>query len=87
MTQGLKYDPAELISLSSDIPMLHQLVQELAQPVWTQNGKGKMMVDKKREGAISPNLADSVVMCYFPMREYARQVSGDQCAIRRRKRL
>jgi hypothetical protein len=70
VTHGAKYDSADLISLSPDIPMLHQLVQELAQPVWTQNGKGKMMVDKKPDGAISPNLADSVVMCYFPMREY-----------------
>ena len=70
VTQGVKYDSAELISLPSDLPLLHQLCNELSQPVWSQNGKGKMIVDKKPNGAMSPNLADSLVMCFFPMREW-----------------
>ena len=64
------YPHEELISLSSDIPSIHQMVQELSQPVWTQNGKGKMLVDKRPDGALSPNLADSIVMCMSPMRDY-----------------
>lgn len=68
VTEGVYFDPAELISLSSKIPCLHQLKLELSQPVWTPNGKGKMQVDKKPDGAISPNVADAVMMRYLPMR-------------------
>ena len=70
VTAGVEYPHEELVSLSSDMPALHAIVEELSQPVWTQNGKGKMMVDKRPDGARSPNLADSVIMCLSPMRDY-----------------
>lgn len=68
VTQGDQYDPAELISLSSDIPKLSQLTEELSQAVFKHNPNGLMLVDKKPEGTKSPNLADSTVICYNPVR-------------------
>jgi len=70
VTQGVKYDPAELISLPSSLPLLHDIERELSQATQSQNGKGKMVVDKKPQGGRSPNLADAIVMCFMPVREF-----------------
>lgn len=69
ITKGAVYDHDELISIPSDIPFLHELETELCQVVQTHNGKGKMLIDKKPNGGRSPNLADSVVSCYCPIRK------------------
>lgn len=66
VTEGEKYDPEEMISLSSDIPKLQQIVLELSQAQYKPSTTGKTMVDKKPDGATSPNLADAVVMAYTP---------------------
>ena len=68
VNHGETYDPAELISLDSTLPKLHELMMELSQPVHKYNAVGKVLVDKKPEGAHSPNLADAVVMAYNPVR-------------------
>ncbi len=64
------YPHDELMSISSEIPLLHQICEELSQPVWTQDGKGKMLVDKKPDGMLSPNMGDVVMMVYHPVRNY-----------------
>jgi phage terminase large subunit len=69
VTQGDRYDVAELISLPSIVPNIHQLTMELSQAVKKTSANGKTLVDKKPEGARSPNLADALVMCYCPTRE------------------
>jgi phage terminase large subunit len=69
---GIKYDPAELISLPSDLPLLHEIERQLSQATQNHNGKGKLVVDKMPEGAKSPNLADAIVMCYLPARKYGK---------------
>ena len=69
VTEGEKYHPDELISLKSDMPNLHQLTMELSQARHKYSKNGKVMVDKKPDGSVSPNLADAAVMCYFPIRE------------------
>lgn len=69
VTQGAKYDPAELISLPSTMPKLNELTVQLSQATQVETPSGKMKVDKKADGARSPNLADAVVMCYCPMRK------------------
>ena len=51
------------------MPGLHQLIMELSQAVRKYDGKGKLLVDKKPKGAISPNLADACVICYNPIRK------------------
>lgn len=65
---GDKYPEEELISLPSDMPNLHQLQLELSQAVYTYDAKGRVVVDKQPEGSSSPNLADSAVICYNPIR-------------------
>lgn len=67
--EGIKYPTHELMSLSSKIPKIEQVKRELSQPVMIYRpGSLKMIVDKKPEGSKSPNLADSVVMNYFPIK-------------------
>lgn len=63
---GEKFDPDDLISLSSDLPDLARLTNELSQPTYKLNGAGKVVVNKKPDGSKSPNLADMVMMLYSP---------------------
>lgn len=65
---GDRYPPAELISLDSTLPRLHELKNELAQAQHKPGMNGKTVVDKKPEGARSPNLADAFVIAYNPVR-------------------
>lgn len=62
------YPEHELISLDSEAigPKLDQLVRELSQAIQKKNSKLQLVVDKKPEGARSPNMADSTVQNYFP---------------------
>jgi len=69
ITQGAYFPPEELISLPSTLENLHVIERELSQPVFKYNSTGKVLVDKKPDGAISPNLADAIVMCFNPARE------------------
>ncbi len=72
VTTGRKFDPDDLISLSGTLPALTKLCMELAQPTWTQNNVGKILIDKQPDGTRSPNLADSVMMLYAPRQEQPR---------------
>lgn len=67
--KGDSHDPAQMISLSSDIPILEQLTKELAQATGSIGGNMKMIVDKTPEGTRSPDLADACVMAFFPVME------------------
>lgn len=60
------YDPDEIISISSAFPEYLKLVGELSQPTYLQSKSGKMLIDKKPEGARSPNLADAAMMIFAP---------------------
>lgn len=66
ITQGATYPLDELISLSTRNPLIRKLEKELTQPTMTHNGRMQMIIDKKPDGMSSPNLADAVVMGYFP---------------------
>ena len=68
IVHGEKYSHDELISLDSTLPLLHQLCNELSQANYKYNSTGKVLVDKKPDGAKSPNLADATVICYNPNR-------------------
>lgn len=61
------YKADDLISLSSEIPNLFKLVKELSQATVSMGSRLKMVIDKKPDGAKSPNMADAVVMAYFPV--------------------
>lgn len=69
--QRAQYDPSELISIPSDLENLEDVKRELSQATYTRNLTGKIVVNKSPEGSSSPNLADSIVICYCPTREYS----------------
>lgn len=66
VTEGISYPPEDLISIPSTLPLLGDLKRELSQAVWTRDSRLRRLVDKTPEGMRSPNLADMVVMLYFP---------------------
>lgn len=67
-----KYNADDLISISSALPLLGKLQQELSQPTYSLNSAGKIVVDKKPDGTKSPNLADSVMIRYSRHRRVMR---------------
>jgi hypothetical protein len=75
VTKGVKYDRDDLISLPSDLPLLRTLEKELSQPTASKDSRMKLLIDKQPEGTRSPNLADAVVMCYWPVDEMAYDLS------------
>lgn len=70
ITKGEKFDPSDLISISSDIKKLEQLKTELSTPMKRYSKRGMDMVETKDEmakrGVASPNLADSFIMGACP---------------------
>jgi hypothetical protein len=67
VTEQIVYDPAELISLPSDLPNLRQIEKELSQPTAARDTSMRLIVNKTPEGTRSPNLADAIVMAYHPI--------------------
>lgn len=68
VTQGVVYPPDELISLPSGLPKLRQLQKELGQATASRSaGSLKLVVDKSPPGTKSPNIADAVVMAFWPI--------------------
>ncbi len=59
-------DPDLLISIDPNLPQLEQLISELAQPTFSLNSVGRVVIDKQPPGTKSPNLGDSVVMAFAP---------------------
>lgn len=62
-----KYEPDDLISLPSGLPSLRTLQKELSQATMGHTSSMKLIVNKAPEGTKSPNLADAVVMAYWPL--------------------
>lgn len=62
-----KYKFDELISLPSSLPRIAQIKRELSQPTIKYDGAMRILVDKKPDGAKSPNFGDSIMMNYFPL--------------------
>jgi hypothetical protein len=69
IVNSAKIDPDEIISISSELPFLDKLMNELSQPTYSRNSAGKMLIDKKPDGTKSPNLADAVMMSFSPRNE------------------
>jgi phage terminase large subunit len=67
VTEGIKFDQDELISLPSDLSQLRTLQKELSQPTASKGTRMRLIIDKQPEGTRSPNLADAVVMAYWPV--------------------
>lgn len=67
VTEGVRYDHDELISIPSSLPMLRTIQKELSQPTSGKSARMKLIVNKTPEGTRSPNVADAVMMCYWPV--------------------
>jgi hypothetical protein len=68
VTFGDIYPADELISLDSRMPLLQQLMKELAQPTIKPDAAGlKTIIEKKPNGMKSPNLADCGIQMFFPV--------------------
>ncbi|OCJ20009.1 TerL protein [Serratia sp. 14-2641] len=63
-----EYDPDDLISIDPELPEKDKLIVELGQPTYSVNGAGKILVDKAPDGQRSPNHADTVMICYAPIK-------------------
>jgi phage terminase large subunit len=65
---GQKFDDDELISLSSELPHLDLLIDELSTPKRDYDQNGRVKVESKKDLAkrevASPNLADAIVMAF-----------------------
>lgn len=66
IAEGREVDPDSIISLAPNLAELSQLVTELAQPTYSINATGKILIDKTPPGARSPNLADAVCIALNP---------------------
>ena len=76
ITELIQYDPDELISLSSDMPQLKTLQKELSQPTAGKSSRLKLLVEKQPEGTRSPNLADAVMMAFWPVKKGSYTLSN-----------
>lgn len=70
VTKGAKYDPSEIISISSACDHLDALIDELATPRKDYDNSGKSKVESKKDLAKrdipSPNIADAFIMALSP---------------------
>ena len=70
VTTGEACDPNDIISISSDVAHLEELLTELSTPHRDFDQSGKVKVESKKDLAKrdvkSPNLADAFIMAYTP---------------------
>lgn len=88
--KGFTYEVEDLISLPSTLPHLVRIKRELSQPTVTRNTRMKLIVNKKPEGTRSPNLADAIMMCFWPMKGRAPLIISDElmaASMQRRRRM
>lgn len=68
--KGEIFTPDQMISLSSDLPHLELLIDELSTPLRDYDANGRVKVESKKDLAkrevASPNLADAIVMAFAP---------------------
>ena len=77
ITQGIAAHPDEIVSLDPDMPLLQQAVAELSQPTYSQNGAGKMLINKKPDGQPSPNLGDVITQRLSKKSSGSLQITPD----------
>ncbi|HUN27396.1 MAG TPA: hypothetical protein VMU67_13905 [Steroidobacteraceae bacterium] len=66
VVEHLPFEADAIISLSPDLPQLIALTVELSQPTYSLNSAGKILIDKTPDGAMSPNLADALMIAFGP---------------------
>lgn len=66
---GFTWNADDLVSIPSGLPLLHKIVKELSQATMGHSSKLKLLINKQPDGAKSPNLADAIVMCFWPAKK------------------
>ena len=64
---GFTWEADDLISIPGDLPLLQKIIKELSQPTMGKSATLKTMINKKPDGTKSPNVADAIVECFFPV--------------------
>ncbi|WP_197280826.1 hypothetical protein [Bosea vaviloviae] len=82
VTEGVAFKPDDMISLPVDLPALRQVEKELSQATVGKNGSLKLIVNKSPEGTKSPNMADAIVMAFWPMKARGSMVITDEMLAR-----
>jgi len=77
VVEGREVHPDDIISLSSSLPNLNQLITELSQPIYDEGNAGKLIVQKTPDGSKSPNLADAVMIVFAPEKRRAKGFFSD----------
>ena len=77
---GFTWKADELISLPSTLPLLRKIEKELSQPTAGQGARLKLLINKSPSGTRSPNLADAIMMAYWPNSEGAPMVISAEFA-------
>ena len=71
--KGEDIDKPDILSISSECSNLEALITELSTPKKDYDGKGRIKVESKKDlakrGIKSPNIADSFVMCFSPIKD------------------
>lgn len=68
ITEGKPYSIDDIIVIRGGMKQIGRLTTELSQPTYQRSTRGKIQINKTPEGTKSPNLADSVMMAFAPMR-------------------
>jgi phage terminase large subunit len=68
VTKNIESPFDELISIPSDLPNVHDIIDQLSQPTYKHDGSKKLIINKSPDGTKSPNEADAVMMCYWPVK-------------------
>jgi phage terminase large subunit len=64
--EGKQVDPDQIISIPSYLKDRQKLITELSQPTCSTTPVGKIVINKKPDGALSPNHADAVMIAFAP---------------------
>ena len=80
VVENKPFDPNNIISVSSELPNMGRLFDELSAPYRDMDATGKAKVESKKDmikrGIKSPNMADAFIMAYAPQERRAHNWIG-----------
>lgn len=77
VVNGKKYDINNIISISSGCTNLTNVCAELSQPTYKKDNRGKVVINKAPDEAVSPNDADGIMMVMAPKEQAQSAGSWD----------
>ena len=69
VVEKLSFQPDEIISISSNCKNYRKLMLQISQPTYKTDAVGRIVIDKKPNGAKSPDLADAVMIAFAPKKK------------------